>query len=219
MREHLIVQVVDEEAGLHQALEEENTSCREDLLRRAVVAGGTVFAGGVLLAGLPRLAVSAPSPAQDVEVLNFALLLEYLQAAFYREAAERASLGRELSQFVDVVAGHEQEHVDFLRETLGDDAREAPTFDFGNATRTARRVTVTSVALEDLGVAAYNGQATNLTRDALAAAAQIVSVHARHAAWIRSIAGRTPASQATDESKTQAQVEAALEATRFLRAG
>jgi rubrerythrin len=173
----------------------------------------------VLLAGLPRLAVSAPSPAQDVEVLNFALLLEYLQAAFYREAAKRASLGPELSQFVDIVAGHEQEHVDFLRETLGDDAREEPTFSFGNATQTARRVTVTSVALEDLGVAAHNGQATNLTKEALAAAAQIVSVHARHAAWIRSIAGRTPAIQATDQSKTQAQVEAALEATGFLRAG
>jgi hypothetical protein len=219
MREHLSVEVFDEEAGLREALDEESASSREDLLRRAVVAGGTVLAGGVLVAGLPRLAESAPSPAQDAEVLNFALLLEYLQAAFYREAAERASLGRELSQFVEIVGGHEQEHVDFLRETLGDAAREEPTFDFGNATGTARRVGVTSVALEDLGVAAYNGQATNLTPDALAAAAQIVSVHARHAAWIRSIVGKTPAIQATDQPKTQAQVEAALEATGFLRPG
>jgi rubrerythrin len=219
MSEHLVVRVVDEDDGRREALDEESVSSREELLRRAAVAGGTILAGGVLIAGLPRLAVSAPSPAQDVEVLNFALLLEYLQAAFYREALERASIGEELAQFVEVVGGHEQEHVDFLREALGNEAREEPRFDFGNATRTQGRIAVTAVVLEDLGVAAYNGQATNLTKDALAAAAQIVSVHARHAAWIRSIVGMTPASQATDEPKTQAQVEAALEATRFLRPG
>lgn len=216
MKKHVIVDVVDEKTALREALDEGGMGTREDLLRRAALAGGTIVAGGILIGGLPRLAVSAPSPAQDAEILNFALLLEYLLAAFYRQSARRASLDGELAEFVDVVGGQEQEHVDFLRDALGNNAQDRPSFDFGNATSTPRRVATTAVTLEDLGVAAYNGQATNLTKDTLAAAAQIVSVHARHAAWIRSIVGRTPAIQATDQPKTQAQVEAALEATGFL---
>jgi rubrerythrin len=215
--EHLVVGVLDDEPETPAGPGEESRSSRDDLLRRAAIAGGTVLTGGVLSAGLPRLAASAPSPAQDVQILNLALLLEYLQAAFYRESSQRAFVGGELRRFVDVVAGHEQEHVDFLRDALGGDAREEPRFDFGESTRSDRSVAATSVDLEDLAVSAYNGQAPNLTPDALAAAAEIVSVHARHAAWIRSITGRTPAIQATDQPRTQAQVEAALEATGFLR--
>ena len=59
---------------------------RSELLQRAVVAGGALTAGGVVVAGLPKLASSAPSPAQDVRVLNLALLLEYVESAFYAEA-------------------------------------------------------------------------------------------------------------------------------------
>jgi hypothetical protein len=54
------------------------------------------------------------------------------------------------------------------------------------------------VVLEDVGVALYNGQAGNLTRGALAAAAEIVSVEARHSAWARDLAGEIPAPVATD---------------------
>ena len=50
--------------------------------------------------------------------------------------------------------------------------------------------------LENTGVAAYNGQAANLTKKSLAAAAAIVSVEGRHAAWISSLAGRDPAPRA-----------------------
>jgi len=71
--------------------------------------------------------------------------------------------------------------------------------------------------LEDTGVAAYNGQATNLTRGALAIAAKIVSVEGRHAAWIRTIAGKSPAADATDPALTEAQALAALRKTGFLR--
>ena len=49
--------------------------------------------------------------------------------------------------------------------------------------------------LEDLAVATYNGQAVNLTPASLKAAARIVSVEARHAAWIRSIVGEVPATR------------------------
>jgi hypothetical protein len=65
-------------------------------------------------------------------------------------------------------------------------------------------------------VAAYNGQATNLTTGALEAAAKIVSVEARHAGWIRAIAQENPAPDATDTPKTAAQVTRAVNRTKFV---
>ena len=50
----------------------------------------------------------------------------------------------------------------------------------------------TAIELEELGLAAYNGAATSLTPEALADASRIVSVEARHAAWIRDIVGQEP---------------------------
>lgn len=190
---------------------------RTELLRRAAIAGGAVTAGGVLAGGLPRLASSAPSPAQDVRVLNLILLLEYVEAAFYADAQAKGALRGELREYVTVVGGHEQQHVSFLKNALGTKARGEPRLAFGRATTDPDAFVVAAVVLEDTSVAAYNGQATNLTRGTLAAAATIVSVEARHAAWIRAIAGKLPAADATDPSITQAQVMAALRKTGFIR--
>jgi Ferritin-like domain len=54
------------------------------------------------------------------------------------------------------------------------------------------------VSLEEAGLGVYNGQAVNLTPKTLAAAARVVSVEARHAAWARAIAGKDPAPLAVD---------------------
>ncbi|MGH3057276.1 MAG: hypothetical protein ACRDPP_03440, partial [Gaiellaceae bacterium] len=91
MPDRVSIRVPDGRAAVRAAVPEDLTSTRERFLRRAVVAGGTLAVGGVVLAGLPRLAASAAqSAAQDAEIFNFALLLEYTQAAFYDEAVERA---------------------------------------------------------------------------------------------------------------------------------
>jgi hypothetical protein len=190
---------------------------RATFFRRALAAGGTIVAGGVVISGLPRLAVSAPSPAQDAEILNFALQLEYMESAFFTEAFENGGLTGELSDYAEVVRVHEREHVDFLRNALGSKAGERPTFDFGEATRDGRAFTSAAVALQDLMVAAYNGQAANLTTGALASAAKIVSVEARHAGWIRALAGSNPAPRATEVPKTAAQVTAAVNRTKFVK--
>jgi hypothetical protein len=191
---------------------------REQFVKRALVAGGAVTAGGAVLGALPKLASSAPSPAQDVKILNLVLLLEYVESAFYAEARDRGALRGDLSEYVRVVGAHEQQHLAALKGALGNKARKKPRLRFGKATTDPDAFVAAAIKLEDTSVAAYNGQATNLTKPTLAVAAKIVSVEARHAAWIRAIAGKPPAADATDPSLTQAQVLAALQKTGFLRA-
>ena len=190
---------------------------RRTVLRLGLAGAGTLSLGAILAAGAPPAGVAAPSPELDVEVLNYALLLEELQTAFYERAVDRGRLRGELREFAEVVVGHEQEHVKLLRSALGQKARPIPRFDFGSAVTSPRRFAAAAQQLEDLGVAAYNGQAANLTRDALIAAARIVSVDARHAAWIRAIQGRPPARQATDPSSTRAEALAAVRKTGFVK--
>jgi Ferritin-like domain len=190
---------------------------RRRFLGRALAAGGTIVAGGVVVATLPRLAVSAPSPAQDAEILNFALLLEYIESAFFTEASVKGNLDGELLEFADIVRGHERAHVAFLRGALGSKARKRPKLEFGAATREPEAFTAAAVALQDLAVAAYNGQAANLTTGALEAAARIVSVEARHAGWIRAISGKNPAPKATEEPMTAKQAIAAVNRTNWVK--
>ena len=192
---------------------------RAKLFKRALAAGGAVLAGGVVVGGLPRPAESAPSPAQDAEIFNLALLCEYMESAFFTEASVSGKLTGELLEFAEIVRGHERAHVAFLRDALGEKARKRPTFDFGNATQEPAAFIAAAVALQDLMVAAYNGQAANLTTGALESAAKIVSVEARHAGWIRAIADRNPAPDAVEEPKTAGVVIDAVNETKFLKAG
>jgi rubrerythrin len=192
------------------------SSTRQRLLFRALAAGGTLVAGGVVVAGLPGIARSAPSAAADLEILDFALQLEYLQKAFYDAAAASPAIDGKLRDFVTVVVDHEARHVDYLKAALGDKASPSPTFSFGDTFATADGFSAAAATLEDLGVAAYNGQAANLTPERLAAAAQIVSVDARHAAWIRSIVSKPPADQPTDKPMTADEVTAALAKTGYV---
>jgi len=176
---------------------------RAALLRRGAAAAGLV------VVGVPALVI-AQSSERDVEVLNLLLKVEYAEAAFYAQAVDGGALEGELRSFAEQVLDHERQHLDLVKGVLGSAAEEEPTYDFGEAIRDADAFADASGRLEDLAVAAYNGQAGNVSPEAFAAAARIVSVEARHAAWIRSIAGRDPAPDTTDEPMTAAQVRAGL---------
>jgi rubrerythrin len=197
--------------------DDSDASSRAEFVARAVVAGGALLAGGVLVTGLPRLAASAPSVAQDKKILNFALLLEYIEAGFYAEAFAKGKLSGELQEYVSIVLRHEQAHVAFLKSALGKNARKKPTFSFGETTSDSAKFTAAAIALEETMIGAYNGQAANLTKPTLVMAAQIVSVEARHAGWIRAIAGKNPAPNATDQPKTATQVQSAVNRTGFVK--
>jgi rubrerythrin len=190
---------------------------RAALLEGALLAGGGVVVGGVVLGGLPDFAASKPSPKQDAEILNFALLLEHVQAGFYADALARGGLSGELHEFAERVGAQEREHIAFIRKALGKAARKKPELDFGDDTATAERFTETAFKLEDLGVAAYNAQAPNLTKETLAAAAKIVSVEARHAAWIRAIAGENPAPDASEPTASARRVASTLDGSGYVQ--
>jgi Ferritin-like domain len=194
------------------------TSTRRTLIGRSVGAGAALAVGGTALLGW-RASAAAPAPSAtlDQKIFNFALLLEYLQAAFYSEAVDAGALRGEIRSFAEIVADHERQHVAFLEQALGAAARDKPAFDFGSATKNQREFLDAAVLLENTGVAAYNGQGANLTKRSLAAAAQIASVEGRHAAWISDLAGRPPAPRAADPGATAAEVEATLRSTGFIK--
>jgi rubrerythrin len=169
---------------------------RAQLFRRAIVAGGAIGAAAATW-GLPQL-TSAASKEQDARVLNLVLALEYTEAAFYQEALDAGGLQGDLREYAKIVVEHEKAHLAFLKKALGSAAEPAPRHEFGEKTKDAEAFTAAAVTLEDLAVATYNGQAVNLTPASLKAAARIVSVEGRHAAWIRSIVGDVPATEPTD---------------------
>jgi hypothetical protein len=199
------------------ATEADTAASRARFLRLTAAGAGTVTLGAVLAAGVPRLGHSGTSQARDVEILNYALVLEELTAAFYGRAISGGALKGELAEFASVAAAHEREHVKAIRQALGNKARPAPRFAFGRAVTNPDRFAQTALALEELAVAAYNGQVANVSKPVLQAAAGIVSVDARHAAWIRAIRGRPPASQATDVAKTRKQVLQEVDRTGFVK--
>jgi hypothetical protein len=181
----------------------EEDGTRAQLLRRAIIGGAAATWG------LPQL-TSAASKEQDARVLNLVLALEYTEAAFYQEALDRRGLKGDLKAYAQIVVEHEKAHVAFLKQALGAAAEPAPSHEFGDRTKDPEAFTAAALKLEDLAVATYNGQAVNLTPAALKAAARIVSVEGRHAAWIRSIVGEVPATEATDPAVKEAETRTQL---------
>ena len=182
--------------------------------RRALLGAGALGALAAIPLGgrLLRLgdALGSPSKAQDAKILQLVLELEHTQVAFYEQALAHAGLKGELRDFARTAAGHERKHLSAIRSALGAKAGPAPAFDFGGKTKSPEAFRNAAIQLEDIAVAGYNGQATNLTKGTLAAAAEIVSVEARHAAWVRAIAGEVAAPDPVDKPMTGQQVAAEL---------
>jgi rubrerythrin len=165
--------------------------------------------GGAI--GVSELASASGSATQDQEILSFGLLIERLQAAFYAEALRNGRLSGEPRQFAETVGSQEQAHVKYLAHALGSSAPKSPGFRFGDATSDPAKFIATAITLEQTGLAAYNGQAVNLTPKTLAAAARIVSVEARHAGWARALGNEVPAPVPVDVPITVAQAKSVFQ--------
>jgi hypothetical protein len=187
---------------------------RAQFLTRAGAVGGGALAVSF---GLDPALARAATTKGDIAILNYALTLEYLEAAFYTEAEQMGALSGELALFARVVGEHERAHVKALKQVLGRKAVKKPRFNFRGTTEDAAKFAATAQLLEDTGVAAYKGQAPKLKSTALLEAALAIhAVEARHAGWIRDINGAPPAPAAFDEPKTKGQVLAAVAKAKFI---
>ena len=149
--------------------------------------------------------VYGQAPSDVLDVLQFALLLEYLEAEFYSRGIAASGLidAADRTIFTTITA-HENQHVAALQSLItgkGATPNAKPNFDFTAKGNVAgfnfsagqyETFKALAMAFEDTGVRAYKGQAPRLINDkaALNAALSIHSVEARHAAEVRRLRGK-----------------------------
>jgi rubrerythrin len=197
-------------AAIHVDEDSEDIS-RGDVILKGALAAGAIY-GAVAVGPFVGRAL-AMAESGDVGILNFALTLEYLESAFYKEAKSRAGASGDLKSLIDTIARDEEEHVGALTETikkLGGKPVAEPKFDFPySGTSGFLKLAQT---FEDTGVSAYNGAAPRIkSKEVLEAAGSIVQVEARHAAAIALRKGAEPAPVAFDPALPEAKVLKAVE--------
>ena len=217
---------------------------RASFLRKAGLGGAALVGGGALL-GRPDAALAGHSDnVPDVDILNFALTLEYLEATFYtqglggpgttgvpssrgrfnRGAITGAKVfrfsGKNRGQAYDLltdIRDHEVTHVDFFVGALGASAVGPCKFDFSKALKDVSTFLATAQVLENTGVMAYDGAIRYVDAgDNLQNGAQIATVEARHAAYLNLVNGDSPFPAAFDMGKKPSQIIAAVKATGFI---
>jgi len=203
----------DADGAVREAFDRLAPATRSGFLRQA----GRAAVAGLGLLGLRPAMAAARAGSSDVTIFNFALTLEYLQASFYTEAERVGALHGALARQATVVGAHERAHVQAFKTLLGSAAIKEPRFDFRGVTENPDAFRSTAVAFEDLATAAYKEQAPLIrSRSYLAAALAIHSVEARHAAWIRRLAGFLPAANALDDPLSDRKVVEIVNSTHFV---
>ncbi len=200
--------------------------------RRGLLTGGAKVAagGGLALAmagGIGRFtgasAQEEATPATDapfagpVDVLQYALTLEHLEATFYREALATydeqafidAGFQASVREYIVVIGEHEATHVETLTgvvSDLGGEPVTEATYDFGYSDLPG--FLATAAAIENLGVNAYTGAAQYLIEEdaLLTAALTIHGNEARHAAYLNVLTGASPFPNAVDAPQTPDEV-------------
>jgi hypothetical protein len=207
---------LDLDGAIRESAEQVDGDTRGAFLRKAGLGVGALIGSGAFFGALPTIA-SAGVAASDVAILNYALTLEYLEAAFYAEAVSKGHFSGKVGTFASIVAKHEADHVSFLKGALGSAAVKQPKFNFKDTTSNEQKFMATAQVLEDTGVAAYLGQVGNIkSKTILGAAGSILPIEARHAGWIRDLNGVPGAPVAFEKAKTKAQILSAVKATGFI---
>jgi len=154
--------------------------------------------GGIAAAGMFFAACKKSSSnngvnlgSGDTGILNYAYALEQLEAAFYTQviASPYTGITADERALLTDIRDHEVAHREFFKAALGTSAIQALTVNF-SAIDFNSRTSVLNAAktFEDLGVSAYNGAGKLISNpDYLVIAGKIVSVEARHAAYIRDL--------------------------------
>lgn len=196
------IEVVDESGG---------DISRGDVILKGALAAGAVY--GAFMVGPFVRSAFAMGGSSDVDILNFALTLEYLESAFYEEAKTKVKASGELKPLLSLLASDEKMHVEALEGTikkLGGKPVAKPKFNFEySGTSGFLKLAET---FENVGVGAYNGAAPGIkSKEVLGAAGSIVQVEARHAAAIALQNGQEPAPEAFDKALEEKEVLKAVE--------
>lgn len=187
----------------------------EPITRSAfILRSGLALAGAYGAAAVGPFVGRALAQGNDVEILQFALTLEFLEADFYIGALDEMNLQGDAAELTAELRDNESQHVETLSELIGKMGGtpvKKPRFDFGDAYASTESYLRRSNLFEDTGVSAYNGAGPLLEDpDVLAAAGSIVQVEARHAALVRLLRDKPPAPNAFDISSTEAEVREAV---------
>jgi Ferritin-like domain len=208
------IEDIDQDGAFLEAFDRVHGSSRADFLRKASFGGAAVF---MALAAPPRHARAAKS---ETQILNFDLTFEYMQAGFYTEALQVGTIDKmspEDARWAKVFGEHETAHVKLLESVLGDAKVRKPVFNFRGVTENESQFAKTVVALEDLTTALLAGQIPRFTTPALVSALfSLLTVEARHAAWVRHRRGFLPVASAFDEPQNLKRVADVVDATNFV---
>jgi hypothetical protein len=184
---------------------------------RADLILGALAGAVAWTAGRAARAAGAGLTENDTRILRFDLQLEYLQATMYSQALRLGHLRPAVRDAARVVGAHEWAHARALESILGARAVHRGYFNYHGVTEDERAFLRTAVAFEDLTAALLKYQAVRLdSRSVLAAAISLHSVEARHAAWLRRVAGVLPTLTAFDRPASQAQMRRLIISTHFV---
>jgi len=206
---------VDADGALHETAAAAFPGTRAAFLRRSVAAA--VAGVGGLFTAESAEAADAAMTKNDIAILRFDLVLEYLQAGLYTEVERLGALTPKTLGWARVVGAHERAHVAALKGLLGRNIVPSPTFNYGNVSSNERAFIRTAVGFEDLTAALLKWQAPRLdSRSIVAAAVSLHSVETRHAAWIRHLIGLRPAANAFDKPASQQRMARLIASTNFI---
>lgn len=180
--------------------------------RNFIKVAALVGAGSTLVAATSKDKTAfADASASDLEILNYALTLEYLEAEFYTRGVKSGILKGRALELVSPIRDHEQEHVTTVTQVvkdLGGKPAAKPGFQFPAGTFSSKdKFLATASAFEELGVTAYHGQVPRIKdADILKSAAAIAGVESRHAAIVADLMGGDPFPSSFEKNMTMAQV-------------
>ena len=198
-----------------QVAPQEGVGRRELLIRSAAIFG----ASSLLISGL-----RAQSGPTDLTLLNFALTLENLEAAFYTQGLAQFSstdfgnstllqnfgniIGGDVYAYLSIIRDHEAQHVRTLQSlitSLGGTPAKPCSYNFGY--KTADDFLMVAATLENAGVSAYDGAMSQITTASLkTAAATIATVEARHSAYLNMLTNTLPFPASFDTPATSAAI-------------